>query len=326
MEANYDQLVNLFTTKYSKMVTLQYQQGSILRGTMMEQDSAGDQRVRFSYTGKLTTKKLNRYSTVSGGGFSVESNYADMSDYTINNMILDADIPKAQNMDAFLQTIGINHQYAVERRYDQSAIDEALNTTVNATITFSNDGLADDANILKLVRMATEIGVNGSARKFYVGSAAQKVQLEQNPNYRDYKNTGVVSPAVINGRTFGNAIFYRDIYFIFMDDRSSARNGEGGLPITGTTRTNYFWFSDAAGVAVNQRIVSRAEHTLHIEGGATIFNSNISLGATIINPEGVYKIAVEESLPNMIIKSSQQLREEEHLELLRNLNETLSKA
>lgn len=269
-----------FKTEFDSLVKQDYQGGSMLAGKVRTKQAKAKTQ-RFPKMGKgLASLRIPQTDVIPmnvGHSFAdatlVDWNAPEYSD------ILDLD---KLAFDEKQELVKVSLR-AMGRRYDQIIID-AMNAAAFATAVGINIGGTNTslnvAKILRAKRLLDANGVPAEGRVMIINAAAMEGALNDTKiGSSDYN--------VIKSLYEGTLNKYAQFEFIMIEDRV-----EGGLPITGNTRTCFAFHKEAVGLAISHEIATDVSWIA--EKTSWLINTLFSAGAVTIDINGVIKVNVFE--------------------------------
>ena len=175
---------------------------------------------------------------------------------------------------------------ALNRRMDQIILDEALASASGKTVASGSDNLnvghfADAARLL------------GSA----VPEVNRHILCHDNGFYHFIREGDVkdIDTNIHKPLSDGKLPYYMGFKIHKMGNRDAVvvGDGAGGLPLSGSDRTNYAWHKDSIGLAVNMQ--PEIEINYIPEKKAHFIAGCLSAGAVLLQDDGVVTITTSEA-------------------------------
>jgi hypothetical protein len=281
---------DLYNPQYSAVVNLQYQGASLLRNAVYSETLVGGNSHIFRYMQKGTSTAVRRGDRILPQNSVFESPTAIIKDYEVQDVILRIDLKKGIAIPNAIQNIALNAIQAIGRRLDQIIIDDGLTATTNTIPDFdSTTGFTDSKNISLIKKFFRKNAAVSFGQLFVLATADQELQLRSNPTIQNILTSDT---KVLEQFSGANYVKYQDIIFIFMEDRT-----EGGVPYISGNRHCFAFMQQGVGLALQEELLN-ANGVLpdYSGGGGIVLSSVLSAGATIIRPECVAEIPVNETL------------------------------
>jgi hypothetical protein len=269
-----------FIRQYEREVHLEYQRkGSLIRGTIRTQTGISGESTTFQIISSGTAGTKTRHGQVPVMNLVHTNVTATLEDRYAADYIDKLDLLKL-NIDE-RQAIVSSGAMALGRATDEiilAAMDDATNTT---TVTVTT-GATIRNSILNAVRALMERDVPWDGDVW-----------------------GAISPAM--HAQFLTVPEYKDADFIGMDDlpfkgwKQKIRSWLGvswymhsGLPLASTTRTGFIYHKQSVGHAIGADVQTMVDWVP--ERAAWLANSMMSMGAVLIDNDGVQELTLDESL------------------------------
>jgi hypothetical protein len=267
----------LFQTMFDNMVKAAYQTGGGLRNAVRFKDVKGASTARFYRVNRgIASPRLpqTRVQPMNTTYVPIDVTLTDWNapEYT------DVFDQAATTIDE-QRVVANNIAMAIGRRTDQMIIDAVVSVGA-ASIVHGSVGLTD-AKIRQIVRFFDDRGVPTGKRHAAISAwGKQDIAGETRFSSNDFVERGVVSTGRIP-----------DLYGIkwhVIETRA-----EGGLPKSGTTRTNFAWDEDAVGLAVALDGPVRVDWVAEMT--SWLANQYLKAGAAVIDPDGILEFETTES-------------------------------
>ena len=266
-----------FIELYEAEVKAAYQRDALLRNTVRTRTQVGSQRIYFPTLGKGAATQKARHADVVPMNLAHGRAFADMADYYAPEYIDDLDQAKIN--------WSLRNDYskasgrALGRQTDQILL-EALNATANVVGTDGLDSAASGAITLGvLAGLEAQLNDNDvplDGRRWAATTPAGLRQIQQ--------ITQATSLDFVNNKILGTGMAPQT-YFGF----NWVVHSGLGTPVDATTPALiYAWHEDAVGHGITKDITTSVDWVA--QKVAWLVNSWMSMGATIIEDEGVVKV------------------------------------
>lgn len=255
---------------FDARIKLYYDKGSMLRPHVQLRTGVTGDTYRFQRAGKgMATKVVPQTDVVPMNlGYNTTTAILEAWNAPEYTSIFDAQTVNFSEREVLSSVIG----NALGRREDQLIIDalDAAGTTY--VVPHGGVGLTTD-KCRETKRLMDKRGVPGADRKALIGADSQSQLLgDAKTQSADYN--------VVRTLVDGEIKKWLGFEFMWMEDRA-----EGGLPVSGTTQTNFFYHPTAVGLAVG------IDRKTYVDWIATkvswLANGVMKMGATHIDPDGI---------------------------------------
>lgn len=267
-----------FTKEYESEVHLAYQrQGSKLRNTVRRGQTTAGKDATFQKIGKGVAGTKTRHGLVPVMNLEHTNVVCPRTDRYAGEWVDKLDELKI-NIDE-RQAIASSQAWALGRATDQdiiTALDAASNST---TITVSSEAAVRNS-ILEAVEELMERDVPMDGRVFGVISPRIWAQFMTFDAFSSADYTGADLPYKAGPGTMRT---WLDIHWI----------NHTGLPLATTTRTGFLYHSSAIGHGIQADV--SMDITWHGDRAAHFFSAMMSMGAILIDNDGVEELSMDES-------------------------------
>lgn len=281
MSINLNQdLVKIFVEETKHL----YQNEGVLRGSCREKFIEGD-RAQFPVLGTMITQERSL-----GTKLPIQNKaHTPVTIVTKNftgSAMVDNFLQSQVNFDDRQETAR-SLAIALGRRMDQFKIDALDASTTSKTVPDNISGSTDNltfAAIREAAKLMDDDGVPSENRWLAVSPSGLHHLFEDNQasssDFQDMKRlaTGDVDQGMFYG--FNIAMV-------------GNRPNEGGLPLTGTTRTSFAWHHDALGMVVNTDLSVVIDRLPEFD--ADLITGRLSANAKEIDGLGIVKITTDEA-------------------------------
>jgi len=274
-------ITSAFVQLFDAEVKQAYQAGRSLAGVTRERNNVEGNQVKFPKIGKGTATVRVPQTDVTPLNVTYSQVTATMSDYIAAEY---SDIFHQQKVNfderrELVQVVG----NAIGRRMDQLVID-AINAASSPS-TVSTDVGGDDTNLNLAKLLAAKKAMDAKN----VPAEGRCAVIHANGLSALLDETELTSSdfATVKALSTGEIDTFLGFKFITIGDRD-----EGGLPLSGSVRTNLFFHRDAAGLGVGMG--QRSEINYVAEKTSFLVASMFSAGAVAIDDEGIVKVSATE--------------------------------
>jgi len=274
-------ITSAFVQLFDAEVKQAYQAGRSLAGVTRERNNVEGNQVKFPKIGKGTATVRVPQTDVTPLNVTYSQVTATMSDYIAAEY---SDIFHQQKVNfderrELVQVVG----NAIGRRMDQLVID-AINAASSPS-TVSTDVGGDDTNLNLAKLLAAKKALDAKN----VPAEGRCAVIHANGLSALLDETELTSSdfATVKALSTGEIDTFLGFKFITIGDRD-----EGGLPLSGSVRTNLFFHRDAAGLGVGMG--QRSEINYVAEKTSFLVASMFSAGAVAIDDEGIVKVSATE--------------------------------
>ena len=300
-----------FITEFDTMVKHAYQGMGMLRDTVRNRTQIGASQIRFPTLDakagvtrgtRQTSLIQNVVQTAPAPGtsataanqilainsllldFTHGNQTATMVDYVFPEMADEFDLSKI-NFDIkqeYAKAIGMS----MGRTVDQVVINAANAAAVTQSVAAASSGMT----IAKLLEAKRRLDANGvmNMERCFVHDAESLEEL--------LTTTQITSTDYNTVKTLvnGDVNTFLGFGFKMINDRSTATgSGEGGLPLATNVVTNFAYAKDSIGLGFAMEPKTSVDYLP--EYVSYLINGMISLGAVVIDPDGVVKVAADHS-------------------------------
>lgn len=274
-------ITSAFVQLFDAEVKQAYQAGRSLAGVTRERNNVEGNQVKFPKIGKGTATVRVPQTDVTPLNVTYSQVTATMSDYIAAEY---SDIFHQQKVNfderrELVQVVG----NAIGRRMDQLVIDAINAASSPSTVGTDVGGSGTNLNLAKLLAAkkamdAKNVPAEGRCAVIHANGLSALLD-ETELTSSDF--------ATVKALSTGEIDTFLGFKFITIGDRD-----EGGLPLSGSVRTNLFFHRDAAGLGVGMG--QRSEINYVAEKTSFLVASMFSAGAVAIDDEGIVKVSATE--------------------------------
>jgi hypothetical protein len=267
-----------FTKEYESEVHLAYQrQGSKLRNTVRRGATTGGEDATFQKIGKGTAGTKTRHGLVPVMNLDHTNVVCPRVDRYAGEWVDKLDELKI-NIDE-RRAIASSQAWALGRATDEdiiTALDAATNST---TITVTSEKTIRNS-VLTAVGELLSRNVPFDGRIF--GAISPRI-WQQFMTFDAFSNSDYAGPDLPYKAPPGSMRTWLDVHWI----------NHTGLPLSSTTRTGFLWHQTAIGHGIQQDVTM--DITWHGDRAAHFFSAMMSMGAVLIDDDGVEELSLDES-------------------------------
>lgn len=274
-----------FVTQYDREITLRYQRmGAKLNGTVRTVDGVEGNTITFQRLGTGTASTKGRNSQVTPMNPSHETASATMSDFYAGQWIDKLDLLKIRHDErAAVQQTAVA---ALGRQEDKLTIDVLEAATTNQSTARNLTALSSTATAGTVIQIfATHVGALGRRDvpldDGNVFSAVSMQVWENMLTHDQFARAEYVGMTPYSENPWRMRRWLGVNWF-----------NHTGLTLSGTSRYILTWHKNAVGKGVGTGI--QTDMTWHGDRAAWFFNSMISAGSVVIEPDGVQQLLVNE--------------------------------
>lgn len=279
-----------FETEFAARAEAAFQDIQTLQGTTQEQMNVVGKDIQFVRVDQGQAVPHVRNSVLPNANLGTTVKTATKTDWDMSQLMdpFDQDKVNWSMKEPYAKSIG----YGIGRRMDQIKLDALVAGATNTIAVDYEDGNTNTALTVKKINAARaellKNGVPDVKGQWHAAISAYAVESALNDD-----KISSIDFNVLRALQAGELKEYAGFTFHLIADRN-----EGGLPENGNGyRQCYFWYQDAIGYG--QGLAEGFDKMVRIDWdtsyGAWRALGRVSAGATVIEPEGVVEVLVDES-------------------------------
>ena len=275
-----------FRTEFDSLVKQDYQNGSLLSGTVRTRTNVNAKTHRFPKLGKGVASLRIPQTDITP--MNVQHTFADATlvDYDASDYSAVEDLDKLSFDERRELMMSVNK--AIGRRLDQLIID-AMDTSASSTQVSDDLGGTDSSlnieKILRAGRIMTAAGVPMEGRCMIINAIALENALQETEIASADYNT-------FKAMAMGDLNTFAGFKFITIEDRAN----EGGLPLVSgepNVRNCFAYHRDAVGLALTGGIRTSVDWVA--EKKSWLISGSLTGGAVTVDTDGVIDVLVYEA-------------------------------
>lgn len=277
-----------FQTEFDSRVSVAYQQSAILLDKVYTKKNVTGKFVQFRRRSKGLAVPYVRKSPIQVANLGTTVVNAELTDWIAADRVDPMDLIKINWDDQ--KVVAENLGNMIGRRHDQIIVD-AMEAGVQTTIAVNYPSGSNTALTVKKINRASAL-----LNKFGVGALPGErfalISAEALEGALNDSKIGSLDFNVLRSLYEGSLKQYSGFTFLVMSERD-----EGGLPVSGTVRSCYFYEKNSTGYAeaLMEGVNGQVRTDWSTDYGNWLLTAKLSAGATVIEDVGILEVLVDEA-------------------------------